>query len=525
MPIAFGVLTTNTPEEALARAGEGPSNKGWGGGDGGGPTGQHAARASRRCERGCGMTTSPERLAAADEPAFNPAELHRGREAALQLLYQWEIGRVGEPGPDADALYWTAHPAPEPRQTFAAALARGTAARAQEIDPLIATHARNWRLSRMAVLDRLILRMAIYEFLCRAHPAAGGDRRGNRVGKDVQRRSVGRLRQWRARQRPPADRRGSRGSIGGRSVSAESPIRRAGGPRRRVGDLAETGARAVSDERTSDQLRERRASLDRLAALGVEPYPSRFEPDRHDRRARGRLRSAVRGRARGALADGVDRRPGRLDPELRQGELPGAVGRPERGSRPTFAETRCRSWTSPCSADRHRGSRRRGGARLPHADGRADGLGVGGRRARQCLEPLPEKWHGLTDVETRYRQRYLDLIVNEDSRRVFETRGARAGSDAGFSRRPGLPGGRDADDASRGRGGVGSALRHPPQHARPAAVPAGGARALPQASGRRRLGARLRDQPQFPQRRDLDPAQPRVHDAGVLRGLQPRPTP
>jgi len=36
--------------------------------------------------------------------------------------------------------------------------------------------------------------------------------------------------------------------------------------------------------------------------------------------------------------------------------------------------------------------------------------------------PLPEKWHGLTDIEIRYRQRYLDLIVNEESRRVFLTR-------------------------------------------------------------------------------------------------------
>ncbi len=36
--------------------------------------------------------------------------------------------------------------------------------------------------------------------------------------------------------------------------------------------------------------------------------------------------------------------------------------------------------------------------------------------------PLPEKWHGLQDIETRYRQRYLDLIVNPDARRVFETR-------------------------------------------------------------------------------------------------------
>ena len=40
----------------------------------------------------------------------------------------------------------------------------------------------------------------------------------------------------------------------------------------------------------------------------------------------------------------------------------------------------------------------------------------------KCFVPLPEKWHGLQDVETRYRQRYLDLIVNPDARRVFETR-------------------------------------------------------------------------------------------------------
>ena len=40
----------------------------------------------------------------------------------------------------------------------------------------------------------------------------------------------------------------------------------------------------------------------------------------------------------------------------------------------------------------------------------------------KCVLPLPEKWHGLTDVETRYRQRYLDLIVNPESRHVFETR-------------------------------------------------------------------------------------------------------
>ncbi len=40
----------------------------------------------------------------------------------------------------------------------------------------------------------------------------------------------------------------------------------------------------------------------------------------------------------------------------------------------------------------------------------------------KCFVPLPEKWHGLSDIETRYRQRYLDLIVNPESRKVFEVR-------------------------------------------------------------------------------------------------------
>lgn len=40
----------------------------------------------------------------------------------------------------------------------------------------------------------------------------------------------------------------------------------------------------------------------------------------------------------------------------------------------------------------------------------------------KSLRPLPEKWHGLQDVETRYRQRYLDLLANEHSRAVFEKR-------------------------------------------------------------------------------------------------------
>lgn len=40
----------------------------------------------------------------------------------------------------------------------------------------------------------------------------------------------------------------------------------------------------------------------------------------------------------------------------------------------------------------------------------------------KCLHPLPEKYHGLTDVEVRYRQRYLDLMVNSESTQTFKTR-------------------------------------------------------------------------------------------------------
>ena len=41
------------------------------------------------------------------------------------------------------------------------------------------------------------------------------------------------------------------------------------------------------------------------------------------------------------------------------------------------------------------------------------------RLLTKSLRPLPDKWHGLTDVEQRYRQRYVDLIVTPESRDVF----------------------------------------------------------------------------------------------------------
>ena len=99
-------------------------------------------------------------------------ERHRGREAALQLLYQWEIGQRGVSNPSETALFWTVHPAPSDRRVFASALVEGTLDHLESIDPLLEASAENWRLGRMAVVDRLIMRMAVYELLYTTTPRA-----------------------------------------------------------------------------------------------------------------------------------------------------------------------------------------------------------------------------------------------------------------------------------------------------------------------------------------------------------------
>jgi transcription antitermination protein NusB len=92
---------------------------------------------------------------------------HRARHAALQMLYQWEIGRASVH--EAIATYWPAREPDErleePNEQFANDLVRGTVARVDEIDRMLAERAQNWRVERMAVLDRLVLRLAVYELL------------------------------------------------------------------------------------------------------------------------------------------------------------------------------------------------------------------------------------------------------------------------------------------------------------------------------------------------------------------------
>ena len=68
--------------------------------------------------------------------------------------------------------------------------------------------------------------------------------------------------------------------------------------------------------------------------------------------------------------------------------------------------------------------------------------------------PLPDTFHGLTDVELRYRKRYLDLLVNEETRAVFLHARRIVTAVRRCSRRGGLRRGGDADPASRGYGGA-----------------------------------------------------------------------
>jgi len=94
-------------------------------------------------------------------------ERRRAREAALQMLYQCEVGGVAPS--EAEAAYRQIEELgpvlPAESAAFAAALVEGTIANLARIDPLIEESAEHWRLSRMAVVDRLVLRLAVFQLL------------------------------------------------------------------------------------------------------------------------------------------------------------------------------------------------------------------------------------------------------------------------------------------------------------------------------------------------------------------------
>lgn len=170
---------------------------------------------------------------------------------------------------------------------------------------------------------------------------------------------------------------------------------------------------------SSEQHEERLAKVEAMRGAGVEPYPVGFRPT--------------------AEAAELHARHGGLDPEASTGEVVSVAGR-LMGKRDlgklSFGVLQDRSGRIQLFADIGTlGDRLETFADIDLGDivgvtgevittkkgelsVRVEDFGV----LAKALWPMPEKWHGLADVETRYRQRYLDLIANEDARRVFSIR-------------------------------------------------------------------------------------------------------
>src|SRR4051794_6922672 len=176
------------------------------------------------------------------------------------------------------------------------------------------------------------------------------------------------------------------------------------------------------DEKESDQLRQRRANFEELQRLGGDPYPRAFERtdtihalvDQHgaktgealeasrvETRTAGRI-LAIRSFGKAnflAISDGT----ARIQVYVRKDAL----------NERDFAVFKLLDLGDFVGVEGHLFRTK------------TNELTIWATRLEflvKCFIPLPEKWHGLQDVEIRYRQRYLDLIVNPDSRRVFEIR-------------------------------------------------------------------------------------------------------
>jgi len=91
---------------------------------------------------------------------------HKAREAALQMLFAHDMAKT--PADLLTEAYWnelgeTTHD--DKTREFANKLVKGTIDKIEEIDDRIRTRAEHWRIERMAIVDRNVLRMAVFEFL------------------------------------------------------------------------------------------------------------------------------------------------------------------------------------------------------------------------------------------------------------------------------------------------------------------------------------------------------------------------
>jgi N utilization substance protein B len=87
----------------------------------------------------------------------------KARECAFQMLYQWEITK--DDMRRVQDAFWRVRSSTDATRSLADALARGAHARVEELDDAIEKAATNWRLDRIAAVDRTVLRLGAYELV------------------------------------------------------------------------------------------------------------------------------------------------------------------------------------------------------------------------------------------------------------------------------------------------------------------------------------------------------------------------
>ncbi len=176
-----------------------------------------------------------------------------------------------------------------------------------------------------------------------------------------------------------------------------------------------------------EQIKNRREKLRILAAAGIEAYPHDYDYDLEPSEVEARYGSASAEELDEAAA--TVRVPGRIRAIRGHGKLVFADLADGAGKLQLFIRTARLSDTArtvlenldlgDLAGARGRVMRTRSGELSLEVEDLT--------LLAKAVRPLPEKWHGLADVEARYRQRYLDLVVNPESRKVFETRAAIVG--------------------------------------------------------------------------------------------------
>ena len=91
------------------------------------------------------------------------ASRRKSRELALQMLFQWEVGK--HTPAHVVATFLDPEEIDKPVNLFARSLFQGTVDDISTLDPMLSEHAKNWRLERMAAVDRNVLRLALFEML------------------------------------------------------------------------------------------------------------------------------------------------------------------------------------------------------------------------------------------------------------------------------------------------------------------------------------------------------------------------